>query len=241
MPVLPTPQAIPTVPEVVLTTPDIIHIPAIKKMDSKPVTLFAPTNLTDSTTVPSNATSTSKPMTVEVFDSTFFRPWYFHDGERRPPTARRVRKTQRRLARIFPAEDAFIDRITNQLMYVPPDYADVVNSGKYKTILLYDGLESWGIEKDGNFTFEQNECPVYTCNITVDRTYADRADMVLFRDHYEPLNVTRSSEQIYALHWRQSPPYANLSVYHHVFNWTATYRYAYKMNDWIFFFTKRLT
>lgn len=226
--VSPSSKATPTIPEAIPTTPDIIHIPAIKKLDSTPITVFAKGNLTDADTLSSNVTSesTSKPMTVEIFDATIFRPWYFNGGERRPAPARVVRKTKRRLAQIFPAENAFKDRITNQLMFVPPDYADIVNSGVNKTILLYDGLESWGIQKDGNFVFEQNKCPVYTCNITVDRTYADRADLIFFRDHYEPLNVTRTSEQIYALHWRQSPPYANVSIFHHVFNWTATYRYV---------------
>lgn len=166
-----------------------------------------------------------KPLAVQVFDSTFFLPWYFHDGERRPPPARRVRKTKRRMARIFPAEDAFIDRITNQLMFVPPNYNAIEQSGAHKTILLHNGLDAWNIKEDGNAHFVQQECPVYTCDITTNPEDADKADLVVFKDRYEPISANRSPNQVYAYYWRESPPYANITeAYNDVINWTATYR-----------------
>lgn len=169
--------------------------------------------------------ATIKPLSVQAFDSTFFLPWYFREGERRPPPARRARKTGRRMARIFPTEDAFIDRITNQLMFVPPNYSAVEKSGAHKTILLYNGLDAWNIKNDGNAHFVEQECPVYTCEITTNRDDAEKADLVLFKDHFEPIAVNRSPNQVYGYYWRESPPYANLTEMHdNVFNWTATYR-----------------
>lgn len=171
-----------------------------------------------------------KPLTVEVVDSTFFLPWYFREGERRPPSARRIKKTGKRVARIFPAEDAFIDRITNQLMFVPPEYETVVNSGARKTILLYDGLEAWNLSAGGNAYFKENECPVFTCDISTNREDAEKADLLLFKDHYEPIHAKRSTDQVYGFYWRDSPPYSNLTDTNNVFNWTATYRWISLLN-----------
>lgn len=163
-----------------------------------------------------------RPLKVEVYDSTFFLPWYFHDGERRPAPARRTRRNRKRLARIFPSEDAFIDRITNQLMFVPPDYEPV--GAANKTILLYDGLEPWAVASEGTALFQELECPVYTCSITSNRTLAEKADLILFKDKYETIEAPRSSNQVYALHWRDSPYYAKLPETPKLFNWTSTYR-----------------
>lgn len=162
------------------------------------------------------------PMKVEVFDSTFFLPWYFHDGLRRPAPARISRRSKKRLARIFPSEDAFIDRITNQLMFVPPDYGTA--GAANKTILLYDGLEPWAVKSEGASLFQELECPVDTCSITSDRTLLGKADLIFFKDKYEPISAPRSPDQVYALHWRDSPPYANLPETPNLFNWTSTYR-----------------
>lgn len=208
--------------------------------DDKPsngtdATLPAPPELPESTLAqqPLTETDMKKPeeaqaplasLTIQVFDRTFFLPWYFSEGERRPPPSRRVKKTGRRVARIFPAEDAFIDRITNQLMFVPPDYKAVVNSGARKTILLYNGLEAWNLVAGGNAYFQRNECPVFTCDISTNREDAEHADMVLFKDHYEPIDAKRSPDQVYGLFWRGSPPYANLTESLNVINWTVTYR-----------------
>lgn len=165
-----------------------------------------------------------EPMTVQVFDHSFFLPWYFRGGERRPSQSRRSRKTGKRFARIFPSEDSYIDRITNQLMFVPPNYDKVVEGGARKTILLYDGLEAWNLAADGNAYFQDNECPVSTCMISTDRSVASKANMVLYKDRYEPMDVERSTDQVYGLYWRDSPPYVDMTDANGVFNWTATYR-----------------
>jgi len=75
------------------------------------------------------------------------RPWYFTNGERYPKTARINKKTKKRLAKLIPSEDVRGDRITNQLMFVPPNYEDIKNEGRLKTILLYNGLGPWNVKQ----------------------------------------------------------------------------------------------
>lgn len=187
-------------------------------------------NLTDKPLTPKDLAKPAikdalKPMTVEVFDNTLFLPWYFSEGERRPPPTTVIKKTGKRLARLFPSEDAFIDRITNQLMFVPPKYQAIVESGARKTILLPDGLLPWNLKAGGKAYFEENECPVFTCSISTDLDNAEKADMILFKDKYEPIDAKRTANQIYGFYWRESPPYAKLNAtYNDVFNWTASYR-----------------
>lgn len=77
------------------------------------------------------------------------KPWYFVGGKRQPVEARRNRKTNRRLAKLMPEEDRWSDRITNQLMFVPPGYEEYRETGKLKTILLYNGLGPWGRLNEG--------------------------------------------------------------------------------------------
>jgi glycoprotein 3-alpha-L-fucosyltransferase len=80
------------------------------------------------------------------------RPWYFTNGERYPKPARINKKTMKRLAKLIPSDDIRGDRITNQLMFVPPNYEEIKNEGRLKTILLYNGLGPWNV-KQGKKTF----------------------------------------------------------------------------------------
>ena len=75
------------------------------------------------------------------------RPWYFSNGERYPREARINKKTNKRLAKLTPAEDVRGDRITNQLMFIPPNYENVKDEGRLKTILLYNGLGPWNVKQ----------------------------------------------------------------------------------------------
>lgn len=112
------------------------------------------------------------------------RPWYFSNGDKYPNVARVNKKTNRRIAKLFPHEDRR-DRITNQLMFVPPNYEEIQTSGKLKTILLYNGLGTWNV-KAGRSLFLQSKCPVDTCSITPNRENAKTADLILYKDHYIP-------------------------------------------------------
>lgn len=80
-------------------------------------------------------------------DMVLSRPWYFSNGERYPKPTRINKKTNKRLAKLTPAEDVRGDRITNQLMFVPPNYEELKNEGKLKTILLYNGLGPWNVKQ----------------------------------------------------------------------------------------------
>lgn len=79
------------------------------------------------------------------------RPWYFSNGVRYPKPVRINKKTNKRLAKLIPSEDPRQDRITNQLMFVPHNYEEIKESGKLKTILLYNGLGPWNVKNGENF------------------------------------------------------------------------------------------
>jgi glycoprotein 3-alpha-L-fucosyltransferase len=86
---------------------------------------------------------------------------------------------------LLPYEDPRTDRITNQLMFIPHNYEEIRNSGKLKTILLYNGIGPWNV-KTGRNVFIQSKCPVDTCTITPNRDKAKTADLLLYKDHYIP-------------------------------------------------------
>lgn len=75
------------------------------------------------------------------------RPWYFIGGKRMPVETKKSKKTKRRLAKLLPDENRWSDRITNQLMFVPPNYEKYKASGQFKTILLYNGLGPWNVKQ----------------------------------------------------------------------------------------------
>lgn len=85
------------------------------------------------------------------------RPWYITNGERYPNPVRISKKTNKRLAKLMPYESPRNDRITNQLMFVPHNYEDLKAEGKYKTILLYNGLGPWNV-KQGNIIYYYALC-----------------------------------------------------------------------------------
>lgn len=46
------------------------------------------------------------------------RPWYMKGGSRRPYPAIRARNTGRRLAQLWPEENSYDDRVTNQVINI---------------------------------------------------------------------------------------------------------------------------
>lgn len=79
------------------------------------------------------------------------KAWFFKNGEYYPKPAkvhkkRRGKKAHLQGSKLFPFQDPHSDRIVNQLMYVPPNYEEIKTSGKFKTILLYNGLGPWNIK-----------------------------------------------------------------------------------------------
>ncbi|XP_017762673.1 PREDICTED: glycoprotein 3-alpha-L-fucosyltransferase A isoform X2 [Eufriesea mexicana] len=145
------------------------------------------------------------------------RPWYMKGGTRKPYPAIKSRRTGRRLARLWPDEDAYGDRVTNQLMYVPTDYNKTGNDRQLKKIMVPHGMPE---AKVGPDIFLQLRCPVNTCTIVRDN--AEDADLILFKDYVMHVG-RRSPNQVWMLYFLECP-YHTQSVKNAVINWTATYR-----------------
>lgn len=149
------------------------------------------------------------------------KPWYFANGQLYPKPVQINSKTHKRNAKLLPSEDPWNDRITNQLMFIPPNYDEIVKSGKLKTILLFNGLSAWNVG-EGRELF--NKCPVNTCRVTENRETANEAELILYKDIFRPMGVSRPSYQLYMLYRLESPFHTYAIDPPDVFNWTATYR-----------------
>ncbi|XP_012148355.2 glycoprotein 3-alpha-L-fucosyltransferase A isoform X2 [Megachile rotundata] len=145
------------------------------------------------------------------------RPWYMKGGTRRPYPAIKSHRTGRRLARLWPDEDVYDDRVTNQLMYVPTDYNKTSEEHQLKKIMVPHGMPE---AKVGSDIFLQLRCPVNTCTIVRDNS--DEADLILFKDYITHVG-RRSPNQVWMLYLLECP-YHTQSVKNAVINWTATYR-----------------
>jgi glycoprotein 3-alpha-L-fucosyltransferase len=138
------------------------------------------------------------------------RPWYMSGGTQRPLPAAKSSKSGRRMALIWPEEDPGSDRITNQLMFVPPfPSAGDVNSHKLKKILFYYGLGSWSPLTPGRDMFREARCPVDTCTITLDQNEAADADAIVYHDRFAHPGHPRPPRQVKGLtlcnhgfHWK---------------------------------------
>lgn len=170
--------------------------------------------------------SESQNQIVDNYDQSVLvktKPWYLAGGQRLPKPAKKSRKTHKRVAKLLPSEDPWNDRITNQLMFVPPNYDDVLESGKLKTILLYNGLGPWNL-KEGRDVFNKAKCPVNTCRVTAKREVANKADLILYKDYFVPTGVSRPAHQLYMLYFLECPYHTQHVKFPDVFNWTSTYR-----------------
>lgn len=151
------------------------------------------------------------------------KAWYFRNGERYPEPMPRRAGRKRRLAKLFPQDDAHSDRIINQLMFVPHNYEEIREEGTLKTILLYNGLGPWNVKK-GRDVFLNSKCPVDTCTLTANKEKAASADLILYKDHYIPTGIHRPSKQIFMIYFLECPYHTQHIKVPDVFNWTATYR-----------------
>ena len=123
----------------------------------------------------------------ETNENEKFRPWYMSGGTQRPLPAAKSRKSGRRMALLWPEEDPGSDRITNQLMFVPPSLSTEESSGqRLKKILLYYGLGSWFALKPGRVMFREARCPVDTCDITLNQTQTADADAIVYYHFFTP-------------------------------------------------------
>jgi len=130
-----------------------------------------------------------------------YRPWYMSGGTRRPLPAEKSPKSGRRMALLWPEEDPGSDRITNQLMFVPPSpSAGESNGQRLKKILFYYGLGSWFPLTPGRDMFRDARCPVDTCYITLDQKHTTDADAIVYHDHFTHPRHSRPPKQVRGLH-----------------------------------------
>jgi glycoprotein 3-alpha-L-fucosyltransferase len=129
-----------------------------------------------------------------------YRPWYMSAGTRRPLPAAKSPKDGRRMALLWPEEDPGSDRITNQLMFVPPSLSAGESSGqRLKKILFYYGLGSWFPLKPGREMFRDARCPVDTCTITLDQKQTADADAIVYHDRFTHPRHPRPPKQVRGL------------------------------------------
>ena len=96
---------------------------------------------------------------------------------------------------VFPEEAEGSDRILNQLMYLPPPKSypkdQESSSAPLKLILLWNGIGSWGGIRQGRGVFLKEKCPISTCAISSSRLDSQKADLVLFKDHFTMPSFSR--------------------------------------------------
>ncbi|KAK9870704.1 hypothetical protein WA026_008276 [Henosepilachna vigintioctopunctata] len=139
------------------------------------------------------------------------RAWFFKDGTEFP-------ENHRGHLRLFPEQHEG-DRIEEQLMYVPEEYQDYETAEKL--IVAYNGLGTWA-QKPGTIAF--HGCPVNRCSLTDDRTKAQDADAVLFKDHFIHPGGVRPKNQIWILYFLECPYHTQSIRFANMINWTSTYR-----------------
>jgi glycoprotein 3-alpha-L-fucosyltransferase len=128
------------------------------------------------------------------------RPWYMSGGTQWPLPAAKSSKSGRRMALIWPEEDPGSDRITNQLMFVPPfPSACGRGSHKLKQRLFYYGLGSGVPLTPGRSMFRKARGPVETCTITLDKKKTADADAIVYHDRFAHPCHPRPSRQVTVL------------------------------------------
>ena len=136
---------------------------------------------------------------IKMFPS---RPWYLSGGAIRPSHVM-MNRTGHRTSHLFPEESPGQDRITEQLMFLPPATEIPSNqedaSLPLKKILMWNGVSSWGGVRPGRGEFIKQECPVSTCAIVTSRDQAEHVDMVLFKDHFNLPTFKRPQSQIWII------------------------------------------
>jgi hypothetical protein len=107
----------------------------------------------------------------------------------------------RRMALLWPEEDPGSDRITNQLMFVPPSSpAGDLSGQRLKKILFYYGLGRYIPLKLGRDMFREARCPVDTCSITLDQRQTIDADAILYYGRFAHPRHPRPPRQVRSFH-----------------------------------------
>lgn len=154
-----------------------------------------------------------------ITDSPDAKSWYFKKGVKYPTPQTK----EKRVLKLYQAEDPHSDRIINQLMYVPPNYDEIQEAGKLKVIYVANGLGSWNVKR-GRDEFLKSKCPVDMCSITAAREKAPTADLIMYKDRIIPLGLKRNPNQLHLLYMLECPYHTPSFHTVDAINWTATYR-----------------
>lgn len=127
-------------------------------------------------------------------------PYYFKGGTVYPQPAKLSKELGRRDAKLLPFEDPDSDRVENQMMFVPPNYAKIRKSNRTKSIVFYNGIEGlFDVNTKATF-FTDRKCLVTTCTLSEKAANAEDADLIIFSGQYTLINLTRTPKQIYAFY-----------------------------------------
>lgn len=196
------------------------------------------------------------PWSVNTTINPLAKPWFMSNGTVRPSShyvTRHYALWPEDVSPEKPSTDPQIDRIVNQLMYVPQGYNQhaYVPHGRLplKKILLYYGKNNWGTDLQmGQTRFINDKCPVNSCQLMDNNEKIDQADAVIFKDRFSWPKFGRPLGQLWVsllyfyvliiiitndniiqqiLFLLEGPKHTQLfsSINKHTFNWTATYRH----------------
>lgn len=153
------------------------------------------------------------------------RPWFFADGVMYPKKAKISNKTGHRIARVLPDEEdpsGTIDRVLEQLMFIPP------NSEKKKVILFYN-VNVLSSHKQYLVDEDFRNCPVNTCTAIFDTAKTDEADLIVYEYfNYGTTNPfpvkSNSPNQLHLIHLYESSANSPYMIQTDDFNWTSSYK-----------------
>ena len=120
----------------------------------------------------------SREMSRMFWSTLNYKPWFLPGGFLRPDDRSDV---YRKLA-VWPDQDPDSDRIVNQLMYMPAGYKASAAS-RNKKIHLFYGRGGWNARDlpMGQSKFLRDNCPVNTCELTMDPQDMQSADAIFFK------------------------------------------------------------
>lgn len=130
---------------------------------------------------------------------------------------------------LWPEESTMSDRIVAQIEYTldSPQISAPDHDDQKKSILIFlpHGLRSWNVEA-GDKEFKRQQCRISNCRLTDYRSEADKADAVVFRNHFSGGFERHSENQIWIFYTLESPENTpSLILFKDTINWTATYRF----------------
>jgi len=121
-------------------------------------------------------------------------------GTRWPLPVAKNSTSGRRMALLSPEEEPGSDRITNQLMFVPPFPPGGESSGqRFKKMLFHYGLARWFPLKLGKSMFRDAQCSVDTCTTTLGQKQTTDADAIFYHGMFTHSGHPRTPKQVQAL------------------------------------------